>query len=608
MPTAQRIRWALPLGLMVIALLLGVARRADAQSSVRYEISKTALDTTLLVPGKPAMAAVVFELKSGFHAQSRTPNDENLVRFDAKVEESPGLTTGEAIYPAGEIKEYPALGKLSVYEKQAIIRFPVQVAANAQPGDVTIKGTLSFQICDDKTCFPPEDAAFEIKATIGAADATPAPANQDLFAAAAAVASADETAPPPPGSADNPLAGYSVPAVFGIAFLVGIIFNIVPCVLPVLPIKAIGFYETAQHNRLKSLSFGAAFSVGVVAAFAVLGLLVVVFKTVTWGQIFSNPWFSLTLVVILVAMAANMFGFFTINLPTGAYAFSPRHDTYFGNFLFGILTAALSTPCTFGLFVGVLAVALQQSPFVGLLMVCTVGAGMASPYLVLSAMPELARRFPRTGPWAELVKQSMGFLLLAVAVFFAKGHLERFMSAPGVWWLIFAIVAAGGIFVIIRCFQYGKTRVAPIVGVTIAVLLVAPAFYGARLLAVKPYEWQPYTSENLQRAKDAGQVVLVEFTASWCSNCHALEAIVLNSRQIQRTVEDHKVHMVKADLSADDAPGWKLFREELKAEGVPLTVIYSPHLSAPTRLAGFYSKGDLQAAIEQASRPQTAMK
>ncbi|QOV90062.1 protein-disulfide reductase DsbD [Humisphaera borealis] len=776
MPTADRSIRRLFSSAAVFLLLAFTALPATAQDKQRYKVAKSAVSATVLKPGVPAMAAVVFDIEPGFHAQSNTPTEDYLIAFTAEFETPKGVTAGKPIFPKGHIKQYPALGKLSVYDGRVIIRVPLEIAADAKPGDAVIKGKLGFQICDDKACFPPDEAAIEIKAAIGAADAKSEPSEADLFkgylaepppaaepgkdgkkvrvsgvldttalqggkpARLAVVidivpgfyaqanpvigdgipttvaieatkglkfgepayppgkskASADGkplsiysgraivlvpvevsgdatgdvtvkgtvtvqvcdtagvclfpedfpievrtsiadargavapnqpelfeaaaamiAAPAPPrtstavkassNSSADALSGYSIPAVFGIAFVVGIIFNIVPCVLPVLPLKAIGFYETAQHNRLKSVSFGLVFSLGVIASFAVLGLLVVVLRVFTWGEIFSNPWFSLTLVLILVAMAANMFGVFTVNLPAGAYMFTPRHDTYFGNFLFGILTAALSTPCTFGLFVGVIAVALNQPPVVGLLLVSTVGAGMASPYVVLSALPELARKFPRTGPWAELVKQSMGFMLLAVAVFFAKGWLERVTGAPAVWWMIFAIVAAGGLFVIVRCLQYGKTRVAPIAGTIVALLIVAPSFYAAKLLAVKPYEWQAYSETALAAAQSSNKVVLVEFTASWCSNCHALEALVLNDREIQRTVQDESVAMIKADLSAKDAPGWQLLKEKLKAEGVPLTVIYSPTLTEPIQLAGFYSVGDLKAAIEKASPRRSSL-
>ena len=112
----------------------------------------------------------------------------------------------------------------------------------------------------------------------------------------------------------------------------------------VVPLKAIGFYEVSQHNRAKCLLFGFVFSAGLIAIFALLGLMVVVLRKFAWGEQFSNPWFLAGIVTVLAVMGFSTFGAFTVGLPQWVYRIAPRHDTYAGNFLFGILTAVLSTP------------------------------------------------------------------------------------------------------------------------------------------------------------------------------------------------------------------------------------------------------------------------
>ena len=215
------------------------------------------------------------------------------------------------------------------------------------------------------------------------------------------------------------LGGNAYLTAFAIAFFVGILFNLMPCVFPVLPLKIYGFYETAQHNRGRCFALGSVFSLGVVASFAVLAMLVLVFKSLTWGSQFNNPWFVGAVVVVLVAMALAMFGAFSVLLPARLYDLAPKHDTYTGNFLMGIVATILSTPCTAPMFVGLMAWAGAQTHVVGVSLLLTVGLGMAFPYLLLSGFPNLARRLPRGGPWGEVVKQFMGFLLLAVAAYFA---------------------------------------------------------------------------------------------------------------------------------------------------------------------------------------------
>ena len=634
----------------VAALAQQKPLKKGKQNTTRAETRRVVLNVSALRPGDSAMLAVEVEIKPGLHAQSNTPSQPALKKYDLVPDPHPAVEFGQPIFPKGEDHDYgQPLGVLNVYTGTVVVHVPFTVKTDAPLGDITLTGTLQYQICNDRICFFKETPGFEIRSKVVPAGTTVAPNEPDLFKGVDVPAPApapplsrgvppmtrggpaDPLAPSPEPPSDAPaaeapptkemaqasvraasagpdsvkifgstLGGDDYLLAFAGAFVVGIIFNIVPCVLPVLPLKAIGFYEVSQHNRAKCLAFGAVFSLGVIASFAVLGLLVLVLQWVKWGEMFSNPWFLGVMVTILVLMAFSMFGVFTVNVPTGLYAISPRHDTYVGNFLFGVLTAVLSTPCTFGMFVGLLTWALTQPPAIGMLMMMTVGAGMSSPYLLLSAFPGMARRFPRTGRWSELVKQMMGFLLLGVAVYFAKPWIERLVRPEAFWWALFAIAVGAAVFLVVRAFQFSPRVTPRLVCTVLAAAVVVSSFAAVRQLTVKPYTWQAYSADALAQARQSNRVVLVEFTASWCTTCHTLEALVLNRNIVVRTVNDHEVVMMKADLSADEAPGWT-FLEELKAEGVPLTVIYSPGMAEPIQLVGMYTTGDLRAAIERAS-------
>jgi len=281
------------------------------------EITKAVVNSSGLRVGQKAWAAVVVEIQGGYHAQSHTPLDENFIKFEVKPDENASVTFGEAKYPPGEIEDYPALGKLSVYQGRVVVHVPLEVKAGAKPGPVEITGKVRFQACDDKVCYPPETPKFSIKTEIVAADAPVKPNEPDLFKGLekASVDVAPQAPTGAPAVATTAAAPARVDASIGmvawqflIAFLAGIVFNVMPCVLPVLPLKAVGFYNAAQHSRAKSLAFGATFSAGLIATFAAFGVLIFGFQRFSWGQLFTYTWFQAFIVVALLGLAGARSG------------------------------------------------------------------------------------------------------------------------------------------------------------------------------------------------------------------------------------------------------------------------------------------------------------
>jgi thiol:disulfide interchange protein len=594
---------------MVLALICFAPRTSAAAGERRAEITTTALDSSALRAGHKAMIAVRVEIKEGYHAQSHTPLDPNYRKFLVKMADVPGLKFGEPKYPPGQIEDFPAIGKLSVYTGTVTVYVPIEAAADVKLGPTDIAGTAGWQICNNKACFAPEKRKFSFTVQTVPADAEVKPNDPELFKGADAVQSA-APATQPVAKADIEHGSSGMFWQFLTAFLAGVLFNVVPCVLPVLPLKAIGFYEASQHSRARSLSFGAVFSLGLISTFAVFGVLIFGYHWIgfhqrpfDWGQLFTKWWFTAFIVTVLLLMAISTFGAFAVSVPRGLYSISPRHDTYLGNFEFGVLTALLSTPCTFGIFVGVLAWAITQPPGVGVGILVTVGAGMAAPYFILSALPEVARRFPRTGPWAEVVKQMMGFLLLLTAVYFARPFIGRVIHGETFWWLLFGIVCAAALYLLIRTVQFSKTIIPRLVGCAIAVLMVGGALKAALQLTARPFAWQPYSDAAVESARGS-RVVLVEFTADWCGNCQYVEAHVLHNPTVVSAVRRHDVLMLKADVTRDDAPARPLLEKLNPAGSIPLTVIYAPGERQPIELAGIYSKDDLQRAIDSAARPK----
>ncbi len=432
---------------LIFALILFLATAGSARAAMYAQVEKVALNVSVLRPGDKAVVAVVVAVQPGFHTQSHTPAKDDFIPFEASVAASPAISFHAPIYPRGKDEAYPGIdasAPLNVYTGRITVYLPLDVKPDAPAGPITISGKFHYQACNDQTCFLPENLPFTLSAEVAPAGTASSNANAELFEgidpkllSGSTPATTLPTTPPTTNPESEPvestvarlpamgvepsllaslyssadlkkliedvarggkptaLAGsdWTVSYALWAAFLAGLLFNVMPCVLPVLPLKAVGFYEVGQHRRSRSILFGTVFSAGIIAVFAILAILVLVLRVVVWGKLFSEPWFIWPMVGVLVLMAFSLFGAFTFSLPVGAYRFEPRHDTYSGNFLLGMLTAILATPCTAPLLPPLLVWASSPSlpRVVGVCAMLMVGVGMASPYLILM---RLARSRP----------------------------------------------------------------------------------------------------------------------------------------------------------------------------------------------------------------------
>ncbi|CAN5591823.1 hypothetical protein BH09PLA1_BH09PLA1_11140 [soil metagenome] len=578
---------------------------APATINTKYADITAALNYSGLQPGQQAVIAVALDMHAGYHAQSHAPKGDGLIATEITIEENPDITVYAPVYPPGKDVKYEALGELNVYTGKSIIFIPIEVKAGAAAAAVVIRGSITYQVCDDQVCFQPETNEFTVSTRIVTAGETVAPASPELFAnfdpsifsKLVPIGSAQPARAA--GGAELSvfgikLASNSYALVFSAALLVGLIFNVMPCVLPVLPLKALGFYEVSQHRRGKAFALGLMFSVGLVSAFAVLALLILVGGQ-NWGELFSRGWFVWGMTIVLVLFAMSTWGLFTFRLPVGVYSFEPRHDTYSGNFLFGGMTALLSTPCTAPIFPALLAWAALQPKWIGTGVIVTVGIGMSLPYLILSAMPELARKLPRTGPWSELVKQMMGFLILGVAAYFAGLRLFR---GNEYMWLVFAVALVAAIFLIVQTARLLPRAIPIAISIILALAMCGGTFALAKAFN-RPGLWTYYSSEVFETSRKSGEIVLVKFTAAWCQNCQYVEQTVYTDQAALDALKKHRVVMIKADLTRSEAPGWPLLKKLNPSGGIPLTAIYFPDAPEPKQLTSIYTSADLINALER---------
>jgi thiol:disulfide interchange protein len=595
--------------LLIALLAMTPAISLAAPQTATYSAT---LNTSALQVGQTAVAAVVVDIKPGLHAQSHTPltgTGVNYIKFEVKPDANPNIDFLDPIYPPATVENFPALGPQSVYTGEVIVFLPFRVKTVAAVGGISISGKLTWQACNDHTCFAPSrNQPFEIGTRIVPAGETVAVQNPAIFAEFDPRVFA---ASPPPTSAAPQPSGTSVDffgrtftigaSNFGLALLValavGLLFNLMPCVLPVLPLKVIGFVDASQHSRARCFLLGCVFSLGMISFFGILAQLVVVSRYLQWGQLFSYGWFIWPVVIVLVALTAQMFGLFEIILPSKVYSVTLTHESIAGNFVFGMFTALLSSPCVAPMFAGILAWALAQPTALGVSAFLVVGFGMALPYLILSAFPSLVRWIPRTGPWSAILKQTMAFLVLAVAVYFAGG---RIASKSAVFVAIFGVIFAAMVFMVVQIGRLTR-RFAPIAGSLVFAAAVIFIAFSITARFIGGLEWQPYSNQTFAAARASGKPVLVEFTANWCPNCLSIEASVYRDARTRDAINKYDVILIRADLTSEDAAGWPKVNELNPGGGIPLTAIYSPHGEQPDKLTSLYTSQNLIDAIKRAA-------
>lgn len=618
---------------------------------------RASLSTRAAAPGDQVILAVVIDHAPGWHTWPNKPIlPEALKGFPAtatqvRLRNAPdGVRVGPIQWPATtpEVVNYTGEDlEIPFYKGKAVVFVPLLVDADAALGERAFQVEVFYQACDDRVCLMPTTETVDLSLRVVALAEREAPTGGEVFASFDPRVFADpgawgrgepETAPAvadgaPPSRSFFGIALPSADSAGGIAVVVllaalgGLILNLTPCVLPVIPIKVM---TISQHGKTpgKSLLLGLWMAVGVVAFWVGIGLLAVsVTSFADPSRLFGIWWVTLGIGLIIAAMGVGIMGAFQITLPQKVYMVNPKADSAWGSFVFGVMTGVLGLPC-FGFVAGALLAGVATQPAaVSLAIFAGIGVGMAAPYLILSMNPKWLSRVPRTGPASELVKQVMGLLMLAAAAYFVGSGLialvnERpYLGKQLHWWTIAIFASAAGLWLLVRTVQITKKParriVFGVVGLALGGLatLVAVDFTAnareryevdaaARAAAEGTGEiitgtWIPYSETLLARALGEGRVVVLDFTAEWCLNCKALKAAVLDRDPVRSALREKGVVTMTVDLTSTSAPGWDKLRS-LGQTGIPTLAVYGPGLESGPVISNAYTSQQVLGWLAQA--------
>jgi thiol:disulfide interchange protein DsbD len=567
---------------------------------------------------------------------ARTISDEAVARaFAAEAARIPARRDGWKFLAAADstnvlLHVYPPGGAaIALGRTPPRVQFFIDSAAvidhAAKPGVRTIPTGLELQIGRSAFAAGTPSRITGVLAIDTAASAGGGAPRMVLEVDAPVVAMAQlaAVAPPAPGAAG----GWMVLATAGLlALLGGTLLNLMPCVLPVLSIKALGIAEAAAHDSRTARRHVALFGAGVlVSMWALVGVLLALRAAGTeagWGYQLQNPAVVGALALLIFAAGLNMAGVFDL-VPVGGSlsAAADRAPRGVEAFLGGVLVTALATPCSAPFLAAAVAYAVTAGAAESFVVFTALGLGLIWPLAVVAAVPRLRAWLPKPGAWMVTLRQVLAFPLFATVVWLAwvlgrqagVNALVALLAACTL--LAFGLWALGRFGTIAA--PAGRRRLAQGLAVAAAagaVALVsaartpaadAPAVAQAGGVAAKgaagALPWQPYDATSFQAQRDSGRVVLVDFTADWCLTCKVNERVAFGSGAVRAAIREHGVTLLRADWTTRDP----VVTRALAAFGrnsVPFVVIYPrARDAAPIVLPTLLTPGIVTSALERAA-------
>jgi thiol:disulfide interchange protein DsbD len=375
--------------------------------------------------------------------------------------------------------------------------------------------------------------------------------------------------------------------LFVLAFAGGVILNLMPCVLPVLSIKL--FSLVHSQSRLRE---GLLYALGVLVAFAGLGAAFLALRSagsaIGWGFHLQSPSVVLGLVILFWLMGLNFLGVFEMG--TGIMSWAAQGGS--SSFATGLLSVFVAAPCT-GPFMGsALGAAATLPAAQAMLLFVGLGAGLASPFVAIAAIPALAHRLPRPGRWMETLKQFFAFPLFAT-VLWLLWVLETQTGASG--WLAAAALLLLISFALWLGRSTRKTSVRAAWALAFAgalgTLVYMQALSGDPSVSSASL-WTPYSAATLAEARGRKQPVFVDFTAAWCITCQVNKKAVLETQAVQDIFRAHQVLLLEADWTRQDSAITRALAE-FGRSSLPLYVYY-PAGGDPRILPQILSRAEIE--------------
>ncbi len=622
-------------GLLVLAALVLAASSTAAQFEFSSPVEEPDSDLVTVTsvfsvsaaaPGSTHEAATVITIEDGWHINSAHPYQDWLIPAELSFDTVAPCLPQTVVYPDGH--DVMLMDEaMSMYSGRVMVRFQVEIDAEASPGQHRVPVRFTCQPCNNTQCLPPQTVRADLDLRVGSDGV---PVNDDVFAAASAPAEHDvATGGSTSESGDlqrliDEYGTWGYLIALGLAFITGLLLSFSPCTYPMVPITVsifAGQSRTVAKGFLLSLVYVGSMAV----TYGIMGLVVSLVGGV-FGAWLASPPVVIAIAVVLVIFSLSMFGLYELQVPG---PIRRRLGTARGGggilstMVLGVVAALVVSPCVGPFVAGILLyIAAAGSPVIGFLVLFVFAMGLGTLYVLIGTFSTALNQLPRSGEWMESVKKFFGFVLLLMSLYFVRTILSPIVTATLAGLLLTAFGVFGG----------GLDRLTPQEGffprlkkfVGILAFLVGIYLLGGTLISqglILPpasqwlsaaatedattaehlIDWRADLEAGLARARAEHRPVLIDTWATWCVNCRVLDRKTFGNARVAE--EAKRFVAIRVQLETAGAPATKDFmdRFDMKHYSLPTTLLLDSNGRVREVIKGVIGPDEMIARMQQVS-------
>lgn len=494
--------------------------------------------------------------------------------FHAYADQFKILNVQPNSFQIGQLKLKPEIEFYDKYSKKnrkglfetGEIELQVESPEKATSNMEKLSFDLKYQICSDQVCFLPKTQTITIDVNFTQMKEATEKPSMTMFSA---------------GTIENQLS-KNFYLTFLLVFLAGILTSFTPCIFPMIPITlSILGNEAHEKSRMQNILRSIFYVLGIAVTYSSLGVLAALTGAI-FGQALANKWVVLSMVGLFVLMALSMWGAFELQVPAfirNRFGTGKSHG-YVGAFFMGMVAGIVASPCVGPVLVSILSfVSTTQNAVLGFTLLFTYALGLGLIFIAIGASSQLLKKLPRSGPWMEFIKFSLGLLMILVALYYLKFviPMEYWIMVLGLTFLAISIWQGAFHFQRKHPYRQGLFIIVFVASLTLTLLSIFKREYVSPVFNNQPEEvtellikWTPYSEAVIAQAKADNQPVILDFFAEWCAACHELEEKTYTNPEFIELSKQFK--LVKIDAT-EDLPEVKQILEKYKIKGLP-TVIF----------------------------------